>query len=196
MKSRFISLMVRPALFFFVFCGVCVAQQNVRTIFLVRPAEKLSALPIASLTPEGSARAACLAQTLKDAGIRQVFVSEIKATQETAAPLANVLNIKPSSIPSRDVSTLVRNLTYGAAGNALVVAESDALPVIIARLQGGSIKPIGANEYDHLYQITLVEGGGTPAAVLHYCASPGSPIPATRAAPTRPAPKKASPRKQ
>jgi len=151
---------------------IALAQQSGRTIFLVRHAERVSSAANASLSPAGVKRSECLERTLQDSGIRQIFVSDVKATQETAAGLANTLKIKPSMVAVRDTSTLVRDVLYARSGNALVVADRDTLPVIIPRLQAGTAQPVAENEYDRLYVITLVEGSGTPAVALHYCQSP------------------------
>ena len=151
---------------------IALAQQSGRTIFLVRHAERVSSAANASLSPAGVKRSECLERTLQDSGIRQIFVSDVKATQETAAGLANTLKIKPSMVAVRDTSTLVRDVLYARSGNALVVADRDSLPVIIPRLQAGAAQPVAENEYDRLYVITLVEGSGTPAVALHYCQSP------------------------
>jgi hypothetical protein len=148
------------------------AQQAGRTIFLVRHAERVSSATTAPLSPAGVKRSECLERTLQDSNIRQIFVSDVTATQETAAALANTLKIKPSVIAVRDTSTLVRNVLYSRSGNALVVADRDNLPVIIPRLQAGAAQPLGENEYDRLYVITLAEGSGMPAVVLHYCDFP------------------------
>lgn len=170
---------------------IAVAQQSGRTIFLVRHAERVSSAANASLTPAGMKRSECLERTLQDSGIQQIFVSDVKATQETAAALANNLKIKPSMIPVRDTSTLVRDVLFGRAGNALVVGDRDTLPVIIPRLQAGAAQPVAENEYDRLYVITLVEGSGTPAVALHYCDSrPSVGVPQTHSA--RPAPNSAA----
>jgi hypothetical protein len=153
------------------FCQMATAQQNVRTIFLVRHAEKAIATPDAALSPAGEKRAECLAQTFKDSGIKQIFVSDVKATQQTAGPLGKALNIKPSIIVAHDNSSLARSVLYGSRGNTLVVGDRDTLPVMIARLQGGSAKPVGENEYDQVFILPVIEGGGTPATSLRYCAS-------------------------
>src|SRR6476619_8290466 len=90
MKS-FLIRAVFPAL---LLCQLAAAQQNVRTVFLVRHAEKASAAADAPLSPEGEKRAECLASTLKDAGIKQTYVTDVMRTQQTAAPLAKALKIK------------------------------------------------------------------------------------------------------
>ena len=164
------------------FCQVTLAQQGTRTIFLVRHAEKESPAADAPLSAEGQKRAECLAQTFKGSGISQIFVSDSKATQQTAEPLAKALKLKPATIAARDTSTLIRDLAYGAPGNVLVISQNETLPVVIARLQNAATKPLAANEYDRLYTMTILEGSATPATSIHYCAgsfSATAVIPAT-----------------
>src|SRR5882762_9030090 len=73
MKRLFLRA-IFPAL---LLCQLGAAQQNVRTIFLVRHAEKASAAADAPLSSEGQKRAECLATTLKDAGIKQIYVTDV-----------------------------------------------------------------------------------------------------------------------
>ena len=169
MRKSFLRI-VLPAL---LISQLLMAQQNTRTIFLVRHAEKVSAAPDALLSPAGEKRAECLARTLKDSGIAQIYVSQVKRTQQTAAPLAKALKITPTVSEARDTTTLARNLLYGK-GNILVVGHSDTLPVLLAQLQGGkTVERIGDNDYDKLFIVTVNEGAGSAPAMLHYCeASP------------------------
>lgn len=163
------NISMRFAFFALIFVAdFACAQQADRTIFLVRNAEAVASTSTAGLTQIGEKRAECLAHTLSDADIKQIFVSDATRTQQTAAPLAARLKLKPSTIPSADVSTLVRNLLYGT-GNALVVAQNDTLPVLVQRLQAGKIAPIGDKDSDRLFVVTVMEGAGTPVQTLHYC---------------------------
>src|SRR5947209_10568991 len=114
MRKSFLRI-VLPAL---LISQLLMAQQNTRTIFLVRHAEKLSAAPDALLSPAGEKRAACLARTLKDSGITQIYVTEVKRTLQTATPLAKTLKITPVVSEARNIATLARNLLYGQ-GNVL-----------------------------------------------------------------------------
>jgi broad specificity phosphatase PhoE len=180
-------------------CQAAAAQQPPRaaTIVIVRHAEKASSAPDSPLTPAGQQRAECLAQVLKDSGIKRIFVSDARRTQLTAEPLAKALGIKPVVVPAKDVSTLVRDVFYGAGGNALVVGHSDTVPVLIQRVQAGTIPPIGENEYDGLYVLTVLEGGATPVLKLHCCAaSPHSAAPADMTPPAQTPAKKAPTRKK
>src|SRR6478609_2543894 len=185
MKHLFLRA-VFPAL---LLCQLAAAQQNVRTVFLVRHAEKASTAADAPLSPEGEKRAECLAATLKDAGIKQIYVTDVKRTQQTAAPLAKALKIKPTILPAKDPNALIKNLAYTGGGNILVVGHSDTVPFVIARLQGGTVAPIGENEYDRLFVMTVAEAAGMPAVTLHYC-SAGTSAKATPT-PAHPAKKKA-----
>jgi phosphohistidine phosphatase SixA len=180
-------------------CQAAPAQQSTRssTVVIVRHAEKASAAPDALLTPAGQQRAECLAQVLKDSAIKRIFVSDAKRTQQTAEPLAKALGIKPVVVPARDVSTLVRDVFYGTGGNALVVAHSDTVPMLIQRVQAGTVPPIGENEYDGLYVLTVLEGGATPVLKLRYCAaSPHSAAPAGAMATPQATPAKKAPVKK
>src|SRR5882757_5595092 len=176
MKLLFLRA-IFPAL---LLCQLAAAQQNVRTIFLVRHAEKASTAADAPLSPEGQKRAECMAATLKDAGIKQIYVTDATRTQQTAAPLAKALKIKPTILPAKDSNGLIKNLVYTGGGNILVVGHSETVPFVIARVQGGTVAPLEANEYDRMFVMTVVEAAGMPAATLHYC-SAGS---AAKAAPT------------
>jgi phosphohistidine phosphatase SixA len=156
------------------FCNLATAQQSVRTIYLVRHAEKTSSAADATLSPAGMKRAECLANTLKDAGIKQIYVTEAKRTQQTADPVAKQLKITPKVMKADDPGNLVRDLFYAGSGNTLVVGHSNTLPIVIARMKAGTITPIGDNEYDRLFLITTMEGSSTPVITLHYCESSGS----------------------
>jgi phosphohistidine phosphatase SixA len=189
MKLFFVRA-IFPAL---LLCQLAVAQQNVRTVFLVRHAEKASAAADAPLSPEGEKRAECLASTLKDAGIKQIYVTDVLRTQQTAAPLAKALKLKPTILPAKDSNGLIKNLAYTGGGNILVVGHSDTVPFVIARLQGGTVAPIGENEYDRMFVMTIVEAAGTPAATLHYCSAgpaKAAPAPAHPAKPMAKSPTK------
>ena len=60
--------------------------QNMRTIFLVRHADKISDETDAPLSEAGQRRAECLASMLADTHIQQIFTSDLQRTQQTAAP--------------------------------------------------------------------------------------------------------------
>ena len=184
---------MRTLLAVFLFCNLALAQQSVRTVYLVRHAEKASNADNALLSPAGMKRAECLANTLKDAGIKQIYVTNVERTQQTADPLAKELKITPKILPPEDEASLVRDIFYNGSGNTLVVGHGNTLPVIIARMKAGKIPAIGDNDYGNLYVVTTMEGSVTPVITLHYCqnTSPAAatphptPHPATKKAPAK-----------
>ena len=163
-------------------------------VYLVRHAEKASAAPDTPLSPAGQKRAECLAKTLKEAGIKQIYVTDTKRTQDTAAPLAAALKITPKIIAARDPNSLIRDLLYSGGGNILVVGHSDTIPFILARLKAGTVPPIADNEYDRLFITTVIEGGATQAATLRYCdclpSAPAAPSPSSKTGKKGTAPKR------
>lgn len=179
--------MFRVFLFAIILSQLSGAQQGSRTVYVVRNAETASAAADA-LSPAGQKRAQCLAETLKDSGINKIFVSDVKATQQTAEPLANALKIKASVVPARDSSTLARNVLYSAGtGDILLVGDRNTLQVTISRLQGGTPKPIAENEYDRMFVLTITDGGGAQTAMLRYCPAGFSLRPAQPSASHKPA---------
>jgi phosphohistidine phosphatase SixA len=169
---------------------IATAQQQTRTVYLVRHAEATSSAPDAPLTPAGEKRADCLAKMMKEAGIKQIYVTDMKRTQQTAAPLAKALGMAPKVIPAKDPNQLIQDLLYAGGGNILVVGHSDTLPFILARMKAGAVN-IGANDFDRMFVTTVIEGGSTQASTLHYCDCGGAPG-AAMATPA-PSPKKKGP---
>ncbi|MGH9665016.1 MAG: histidine phosphatase family protein, partial [Bryobacteraceae bacterium] len=78
------------------------------TVILVRHAERASGMTAdALLNAQGEARARRLAEALRDAGVRAIYTTEVRRTQQTAAPLAEWLHLKPIVIAQKDVEGLV-----------------------------------------------------------------------------------------
>jgi len=134
------------------------------TIFLVRHAEKAGGED-PDLTETGRARAESLATALKDAGITAIYTSEVKRTQQTAAPLAKALHLEPTMIAAKDRDALVAKL-QSSSGNALVVGHSNTIPEIIKALGIAAPITIADNDYDNLFVVVLEE---KPRLIrLHY----------------------------
>jgi phosphohistidine phosphatase SixA len=148
--------------------------QNVRTIFFVRHADKISDDTDAPLSDAGRRRAACLANTLADARIDQIFVSDLQRTQQTAAPLAEKLHLKPTAIPLSTPDHLVDAIRASKAAHVLVVWHDMTLPKIMQALGAPPITPIGHTEYDRFFILTLTDDQENPQprfAALRYCDS-------------------------
>ena len=148
-------------------CQLSSAQQSIRTIFLVRHAE--TAPGTDELSAAGEKRAECLAKMFKDAKIKQIYVTDAKRTQETAAPLAKELKLTPTILAAKDPNSLIRDLFYAGGGDILVVGHSDTLSFVLARLKAGIVAPIAENEYDRMFVVTISEGAAMPVTTLRYC---------------------------
>jgi phosphohistidine phosphatase SixA len=146
--------------------------QNVRTIYLVRHADKVSDETDALLSDAGHRRAECLANTLADAHIQQIFTSDLQRTQQTAAPLAEHLHLKPVAIPLSRPDKLIEAIRSGKAATVLVVWHDATLPKILRALGAPEIPPIAHTEYDRFFILTLDGSEKHPKtrfAALRYC---------------------------
>jgi broad specificity phosphatase PhoE len=129
--------------------------QSVRTIFFVRHADKVSDETDALLSEAGHRRAECLAKTLAGAHIQQIYTSDLQRTQQTAAPLAEELHLKPVAIRLSKVDDLIEAIRSEKAANVLVVWHDATLPKILRALGGPEIPPIAHTEYDRFFILTL-----------------------------------------
>ena len=135
-------------------------------IFIVRHAEKASTGgndPDLSL--QGQKRADALAHILKDSQITSVFVTELKRTQETAAPTTKAAHVNPTVVPGNDVAGLAAKVR-ALNGNALVVGHGNTIPDLIKAL--GITTPISIpdNDYTEIFVVSLCDSA--QLLRLHY----------------------------
>ena len=126
-------------------------------VVIVRHAEKANnSDKDPDLSAAGLKRADELARMLKDAGITAIFTTELKRTQETAAPLAKALGITPTIVTAADVAGLVAKFRE-LKGNALVVGHGNTIADIVKAL--GIDTPINIPEADYtlFFVVTLGE---------------------------------------
>ena len=125
-----------------------------QTIFLVRHADRVENQD--DLTPAGDIRAAELARVLGEANIVAIYASQYNRTQETAAPLANLLGLNVIQYDASNLQQLVSTVKSNHSGqNVLIVGHSNTVPQTIG-LFGISPQPpnIPHDEYDHMYILT------------------------------------------
>ena len=137
-------------------------------VFVVRHAERADTAAQVTdpdLSDQGRARAQSLAFALKDAGITAIYVTQLKRTQQTAAPLARLLGITPTTIKAADTAGLAAALA-ARQGNALVVGHSNTTVAAIKALGVAADVSIGEDEFDNLFVVAT----GSPATLvrLHY----------------------------
>lgn len=151
-----------------VFCaGMTHAAEPVR-VYLVRHAEVAegggmagAAKPGPGLSAAGQERAKALAATLATAGIKQIYVSSYARTQQTAAPLAAKLGLRPL-VEEQDAASLqriaqaVRGLAPGSA--VLIVGHSNTVPDLIRLLGASPVPAIQHTEFDKLFVVSFGSG--------------------------------------
>ena len=124
------------------------------TIYLVRHAEK-QAGDDPSLTSDGAARAALLAETLRDAGIVRIYSTDYARTRETAAPIAEVISVPVEFYDPADLPGFAVRLK-AEPGIALVVGHSNTTPTLVEFLGGEPGTDIDEPaEYDRLYVVSV-----------------------------------------
>lgn len=146
------------------------------TIVLVRHAEKeLGAISDAPLSPEGEQRADRLANmfgdTEKFGRLQKIYVTNTRRTQQTALRLAQRLGVNSEVVDVKtDAAELAhRLLEENRGGRALVVGHSNTVPDIVKALSDAdSVPPIGEEEYDTLYVVTVPSMGKASVLRLKY----------------------------
>jgi phosphohistidine phosphatase SixA len=142
-----------------------------QAVFVVRHAERADAASggntmMASdpdLSKAGQARAASLAEMLRDSGIEAIFATEYKRAQQTGAPLAKRLGVAVQTVPAKDTAGLIARLK-AVKGSALVIGHSNTVPEIIKGLGVSVPVTIGEADYDNLFVVTR---DGRPPSLLH-----------------------------
>jgi broad specificity phosphatase PhoE len=153
-------------LLFFVAVAIAIfawRSATTTTVVLVRHAEKeLVTIDDPPLAAAGERRAERLAQmfgTVRGGAghIEGVYVTDARRTQQTAAPLASRLGIRPSVLPASTRSSSVASqvLRDHRGARALIVGHSNTVPEIVKALSGQTVPPIADDEYDNVYVVTV-----------------------------------------
>ena len=132
-----------------------------KLVFVVRHAERadagLQAQTDPLLSAAGEARAQKLAAMLADAGVKDIFATELKRTQDTAKPIAVKTGVVVEQIASKDTALLIDKIRSHPNDVVLVVGHSNTLPAILKALAGVDVA-IADNEYDNLFVIVPSTG--------------------------------------
>jgi broad specificity phosphatase PhoE len=148
--------------------GLVADQSYPSVVYLVRHAEKMQTGPDPALSPAGNARAAELADVLKDAGIRRIFSTDFARTRDTARPLADRLGLAIELYDWDRKEALVAELRT-AGVRSLVVGHSNTTTELVALLGGTPGPGIDhQGENDRLYILTLPSAGAVQTLLLRY----------------------------
>lgn len=150
----------------------------VTRFYVVRHAEKESEAGNAGLSDIGKQRAKDLRDLLKDKQIAAIYHTNTRRTKETAMPLGEelelALNVFDPPAPGEAAKTWTQGLIANNAGkNVLIIAHSGkatdrgSVPSLASALAGGAEAKDLADEYFHLYVVTLktVNGQEQPPTI-------------------------------
>lgn len=114
------------------------------------------------LSTAGQTRAEELAHVGEDTGLQAIYASDFCRTQQTVQPIANQLGLTVTPVNqhaadgSPDVDALVAQVKSNNEGQKILISgHSDTVPLIIEKLGGGAVNPIGGAEFDNLYVVTI-----------------------------------------
>lgn len=175
MRRRFITLLTYAVVVFAL--SWFFESQGTTTVIFVRHADidqPESATPDAPLNAAGRARAQLFADTLQladvVAGPDAIYVDETLRTQETAAPLAARIGIEASIADHEDVQGFMNFvLRKDKRKIVLVVTQRDDISPLIEELHGSkNIAPIGADDYDDYFIVSIPWFGKVKTLQLRY----------------------------
>lgn len=142
--------------------GACTHNQNPKTIYIVRHAEKqlTGEDPLLSLT--GQLRAKKLAQILVDKDIQHVFSTDFVRTRSTAEPIVQAIQLSTELYNPKNQDDLVEILKK-RKGNALVIGHSNTVNKLVNYFVSDSLKfdDLTDLEYDFIFEVKLEKNTST-----------------------------------
>lgn len=137
-------------------------------IYVVRHAERVDDARDSVLSADGWARAARLADMLRDAGVTAIFATTYQRTIDTARPLASRLGLQVQSVAADDTPGLIAKVrAAGPHSRVLVVGHSDTVPPILKALGSATEVVIAKGEFDNLFLVLPDDKpGAAPPTVI------------------------------
>ncbi len=150
------------------------AQQ---AILLVRHAEKATDAnePAVPLSEAGTARAARLAEMLKEAGVTAVYATDTVRARKTGEPVAKAGGLEVRTYSATDAAgkpapriLLDRLKKEEPKGVVLVVGHSNTVPQILEAFGYGAKVEIPSTQFDDLFVVTPRAEGPPSVVRLKY----------------------------
>lgn len=120
-------------------------------VYVIRHLQK-EAGPDPALTAQGAAGAQLLSNRLAGDGIKAVFATATRRTQQTAEPLAARLCLPVTTYDPDDSLALVEAVA-AIGGPVLIVGHSNTVPDLVAAFGGDKPAAIADDEYETLYVV-------------------------------------------
>ncbi len=175
MPRRFRVLLALLLVHLLAACGTTVPRDTAPLTFVVvRHAEKATDDPEdPGLSAAGRARAAALAERLRDAPLVAAYATEFRRTQQTAQPAAALHGVPVQAYFARGPAAEVAAQWRQAhdAGTVLVVGHSNTVPDLVAALCACATVPMDDTEYDRMSIVRFAADGRASLEVQRYGAS-------------------------
>jgi len=138
------------------------------TVILVRHAEREDGVD--TLNEAGMERAQELSRVLKDSGVDVIYASSFYRAQQTAQPLADVLDMTLNIYDPRKLNELVYLIGEKHKGETVVVAgHSSATPRTVNELGvTPSLPDLEHHVYDQMYIVTFSKHRSPKLVTLEY----------------------------
>lgn len=139
-----------------------------RVIYVVRHAEKASG-PDPVLSEQGHTRADRLAQMLKHEPLGAVFVTDTNRSRLTGSPSSQTHAIETTTYPATDphaLRSMIDALPHDS--NALVIAHSNTVSMILESLGAQSVGDLPEDEYTRVFAVVLRDGSHVRTLKLSY----------------------------
>ncbi len=151
-------------------CLIALPLAAQSTIFVTRHADRFGTEPDPDITEAGEEQAERLGRLLADANLTQIFTTEFRRTQQTAAPAARLAHVQPVIVKQEQFDELIRLIRSALrpGESILVVGHRSTAPRIVKALTGKDVPPLQATDYGRLIAITLFPDGKSSVVTLRY----------------------------
>ncbi|MBK8284850.1 MAG: histidine phosphatase family protein [Ahniella sp.] len=134
------------------------------TVVILRHAEKAADSDDPGLTEAGRIRAESIANRFCRDGLRAAHATQYQRTQQTAEPCARVAgrSVQVTTLSKdfeADAKALRATILAAPGGKVLVVGHSNTVPILVNAFTGVVVAPIGEQEYDRWFEVTLDADG-------------------------------------
>ncbi len=126
------------------------------TWYFIRHAEKTTEQSDPVLSERGQQRAQQLAKQLEASGVKAIYSTGYKRTEQTAQPLADQLGLPINRYAAGDPQSLLLQLQQ-AQHTSLIVGHSNTIPALV-RLAGGTADDLSEDDYGDLFVLELQQG--------------------------------------